>query len=197
MAALADRRPVGGGGSARRRPLRLATVAVAASGDDEARHEALDVPLERRRQRLVEVVEVEHELGDPAPRTRRSSTDAHRRSTARASPSSGCATDRRHDRGAPAVERERRDDHPPVTDRHELGHARRVLLLEDADRVGTVIGRRPLAVRLQRHRLALGAPLGQALLDRLGAPPTPGRVGGGTSPTRGEPAEETSVWTCE
>src|SRR5215207_3304435 len=73
----------------------------------------------------------------------------------------------RHDRRAPAVERERRNDHPPVPDRYELGHARRVLFLKDADRVRTVIGRRPLAESVQRHRLALNTPLGQALLDCL------------------------------
>ena len=54
-----------------------------------------------------------------------------------------------------------------MPDRHELGHARLVLILEDPDRVRTVAGRHPLAVRLQRHRLALGAPLRLALLDRL------------------------------
>ena len=55
------RRAVRLGGGARGRALLLAAVAVVASGDDEARDEALEVPLERRRQRLVEVVEIEHE----------------------------------------------------------------------------------------------------------------------------------------
>jgi hypothetical protein len=34
-------------------------MAVVTRRDDEARHEPLDVPLKRRRQRLVEIVEIE------------------------------------------------------------------------------------------------------------------------------------------
>ena len=51
---------VGRGSRSRRRLLFLRLVAVVAGGDDEAGDEALDVPLERRRKRLVEVIEIEH-----------------------------------------------------------------------------------------------------------------------------------------
>ena len=43
-----------------------------------------------------------------------------------------------HDQRRAAVERERRDEHPPVADRHELRHARLGLALEQLDRIGAV-----------------------------------------------------------
>ena len=125
---LGHRRPIGRGGSARRRPLLLATVAVVAGGDDDARHEALDVPLKRRRQRLIEVVEIE----DNTAIRRREHAEVRQvriAATLHTQPGRrGAREIARHDRRGPAVERERRDDHPAVPDRHELGHARRVLL---------------------------------------------------------------------
>ena len=154
-------------GGARGRALLLAPVAVVASGDDEARDEALEIPLERRPQCLVEVVEIEHEASirrreHAEVRQVRVTAALHTQARGRR-----LREIRRHDRRATAVERERRDDHAPVSDRHQLGHARRVLLLQDPDRVRTPVGGRPLGVRLQRHRLALGATLGHARLDRL------------------------------
>ena len=118
-------------------------------------------------QRLVEVVEIEH---DASIRRREHAEVRQVRVTAalHTQPRARRLREiRRHDRRATAVERERRDDHAPVADRHQLGHARRVLLLQDPDRVRTPVGGRPLAVRLQRHRLALGATLGHTRLDRL------------------------------
>ena len=56
-------------------------------GDQHARREPLDVPLPRPRERLVEVVDVEHEPPLGRCRTRRSSTGARRRSTAPSAPS--------------------------------------------------------------------------------------------------------------
>ena len=52
-----------------------------------------------------------------------------------------------HQRGRAAVERERRDEHAPVADRHEFGHAGLRLLLEQDDRIRPVRRRLPLAVR--------------------------------------------------
>ena len=169
MARLGHRRAIRGGGGAGRGGLFLATMAIAASGDDDAGHQALDVPLERRRQCLVEVVEVEHERavggGEHAEvRQVRVATALHAQACAR-----GARQVSGHDRRAAAIERERGDDHPPVPDRHQLGHPRRVLCLENADRVGTVSRSPPLGVGLQRHRLAFRAPLGQTILDRLRA----------------------------
>ncbi len=51
----------------------------------------------------------------------------------------------RHQVGRTAVERERRDEHAAVADRHELRHAALRLLLEQLDRVGPVRRRLPVA----------------------------------------------------
>jgi hypothetical protein len=59
LAGFGHRCPIAHGGSARRRPLLLATVPVVTGGDDDTCGQALDVPLKRRRQRLIEVVEIE------------------------------------------------------------------------------------------------------------------------------------------
>ena len=42
-----------------------------------------------------------------------------------------------HDHRRPAIERKRRDQHPPVTDRHQLRHPRLRLTLEQVDRIST------------------------------------------------------------
>ena len=114
--------------SLRRWPLpRAATTKLA--------DEPLDVPLERRRQRLVEVVEIEDGAAigrreQPEVRQVGIAAALHAQPRRRAARQVG-----RHDRRGPAIEGERRDDHPPVPDRHELGHPRGVLLVDDADRV--------------------------------------------------------------
>jgi hypothetical protein len=48
-----------------------------------------------------------------------------------------------HDRRGAAIEGERRDQHAPVADRHQLGNAGQRLLLEHADRVAPPGGRLP------------------------------------------------------
>ena len=156
--------------------LPLVEAAVAA-GDREARDEALDVPLERAGQRLVEVVDAEDEppvrgceaaevgeMGIAAelgvqPRSR------HRREV------------RRHQVCRTAVEGKRRHEHPPVADRHQLGHARLRLLLEQLDRARPVRPRLPGRVggarKLGTRRLAARDSLGRAqMLD----PPCPARL---------------------
>ena len=57
-----------------------------------------------------------------------------------------------HDCRRPAVERERRDQHPAVADRHELGHATCSLVLEHAHRVTVGVG--------VEHRVARAGCLG-------------------------------------
>ena len=113
----------------------LTREAVVARGDQHAHGQALDVPLPRPGQRLVEVVDVEHQpplgRGEHAEvRQVRVAAALHRQSRARR---------RRqvagHDQRRAAVERERRDEHAPVADRHELGHARLGLALEQLDRI--------------------------------------------------------------
>ena len=114
------------------RASRRGVEAAVAGGDLEARGEALDVPLPRPRQRLVEVVDVE----DEAPLRRLVETEVHQVGVAaelRRQPGVGRAGEvGRHDQGAAAVEGERRGEHAPVADGHELGGALRGLLLEQA-----------------------------------------------------------------
>ena len=57
----------------------------------------------------------------------------------------------RHQGGAAAVERERRHQHAPVADRHQLRHARLSLLLEHVDRFTPARRRLPPGVRRARH----------------------------------------------
>ncbi len=68
----------------------LGAEAAVAAGDGEARHETLDVPLERAGKCLVEIVDAEDQRGGPARRRPRSSRDARHRRAARAAPSGGC-----------------------------------------------------------------------------------------------------------
>src|SRR5215212_7196517 len=56
--------------------------------------------------------------------------------------------------GAAAVEGERRHQHPPVADRHQVGLTGVVLLLEQPDRVGAGRGRGSAAVAGQRRPAA-------------------------------------------
>ena len=90
---------------------------VVAPGDRQARGEPLDVPLPRARERLVEVVDVEHELAlgraeDAEVREVGVAADLGR------DPRSGCGREvGRHDHRGAAVERERRREHPAVADR--------------------------------------------------------------------------------
>ena len=129
---------------------------AAAPGHGEAGDEPLQIPLERARQRLVEVVHVE----DEPPVGRRVGAEVRQVRVAaqlgvQARPRRAGEVGGHEVRGA-AVEGERRDEHPPVADRHELGHARLRLLLEQGDRVGAIRGRLPRRVSLPRHLRARG-----------------------------------------
>ena len=121
------------------------------SGNGETGGEPFHVPLERSRQRLVEVVETEDEppvgcgedaevrevriaaeLGvDPGPRPVREV--------------------RRHQVGGPAEEGERRLQHAPIPDRTELRKARLRLTLQQIDRISTHRRRLPTGVRGTRQ----------------------------------------------
>ena len=146
--------------------------AAVASHDLEAGREPLHVPLPRAGERLVEVVDVEQHLplgraeqaevrqvgvtaqlhGDPAYRGRRQVG--------------------RHDqRGAP-VEGERRDQHPPVADRDQVGYPARRLLFEQRDRIGAVRSGLPSSVTRPWCLLARGQAPGDSLVDgQVPAPP--------------------------
>ena len=112
--------------------------AAIAAHDLEAGRQPLDVPLPRAGEGLVEVVDVEQHL--PLGRAEQ----AEIRQVGVAAQLHGDPGHRggrqvgRHDqRGAP-VERERRDQHPPVADRDQLGYPARRLLFEQRDRIGAV-----------------------------------------------------------
>ena len=64
-----------------------------------------------------------------------------------------------HDHRRPAIERKRRDQHPPVANRHQLRHARLRLALEQLDRIGP-----------SRQRLEHGMTAARHLISRRLAP---------------------------
>ncbi len=156
------------------------------AGDDDARRETLDIPLERTMERLVEVVDVEDEVplgrceeaevgevgvaaeldDDPARRRRRQV--------------------RGHREGSPPVEGEGRGRHPAVPDRHQLGGPGDGLLLEEGDGVGS-IGRRPPARVGRRRNLGprdgAGVP---ALVARRERGHGAGQASAGVVPAAGE-----------
>jgi hypothetical protein len=101
-----------------RSPGRLAVEKIEVPrGEDDARREALDVPVPRRGQRLVEIVDVEENV----PLRRREAAEIHQVSVAaRLHPEPGGRGRRHvggHDRGGAAIESERRLRHPPEADR--------------------------------------------------------------------------------
>ena len=122
-----------------------------ASGHSEARHEALQIPLKRPRQRLVEIVDVEHQ--PPVGRGERAKVrQVGVTAQLHAQPTVGRAREiRRHQvRGTP-IKGKRRDQHPAVANRHELRHTRRGLFLQQLNRIAPIRRRRPLAVHPPRH----------------------------------------------
>ena len=114
----------------------LRVEAAVPAGNGEARDQPLDVPFERPRQRLVEVVDAE----DHAAVRRRIGAEVHEMGVAaqlgvQAGPSAARQVGR-HQGGRAAVERERRHEHPAVADGQEALLARHPLRLEDGDGVG-------------------------------------------------------------
>ena len=134
------------------RPPRRRGVAVVARRDLEARREALDVPLPRPRQRLVEVVDVE----DEPPLRRLEEAEVHEvRVAAQLGREPGVGRPgqvRRHEQRAAPVEGAGRDEHAPVADGHQLRDPVGRLLLEQADRV------RPAGAAPPSARARSGAP---------------------------------------
>jgi hypothetical protein len=152
-------------GLAGRAARRWRKTPVVAASDGEARRHPLHVVLERPRQRLVEVVQIEQQppfgrgeqpeirqMGIPAQLRVQAS---HRR----------VRQIRRHDLGCAPVERERRDHHPAMTDRHQIQLAGAVLLLQETDWVRAVRGRAPLRVARYRRPIPGLQALGPAFVD--------------------------------
>ncbi len=140
---------------AHRSARRLARVglaeAVVARRDGEARGHARDVVLERAGQGLVEVVEVEEQGA------LRRGEDAEIGEVGVAAELRHKAGPRRvfevggHDPRRASVEGERRDQHAPVADGHEVGLSSCVLFFQQRDRVGAVRGRLPVGVAGRRR----------------------------------------------
>ena len=163
--------------------LVLPGKAVVARRDQHAGGESLDIPLPRTGQRLIKIVDIEHQapLGrgeHPEVRQVRIPAALHCQPRPR----------RRgevigHEQRRPAIERERRDQHPPVADRHELRYPRLRLTLQQRDRISATRRRLELRVIRARHltprRLTTRNPLshrqmpsgrGLRLLARRGCP---------------------------
>ena len=134
--------------------LVLGAKGVVARRDQHARGQPLDIPLPRSRERLVEVVDVEHQ----PPLGRGEDTEVRQMRIAAAldrQPGPRCRGEVvGHDHRRPAIERERRDQHPPVANRHQLRHPRLRLALEQLD--GILPRRRGLehAMAAARHLAA-------------------------------------------
>ena len=125
--------------------LLLGAKAVVARRDQHARREPLDIPLPRARERLIEVVDVEHQ---PPLRRREHPEVRQMRIPAALHRQPGPRRRReivRHDHRRPAIERERRDQHPPIANRHQLRHPRLRLALEQRDRIGPGLRRSNVA----------------------------------------------------
>ena len=144
----------------------------------ETGHQPFHVPLERARQRLVEVVDAEHQppIGggeNTEVGQMRIATELHVQPGPRRTGQIG-----RHRVGRAAEERERRHQHPPVADRQQLAHPRSGLLLQQLDRIAAIRGGLPFTMpgarRHRPRRLALCRPLpsrGMGYRLRLGLAP--------------------------
>ena len=123
----------------------LAAKAVVARGDQHARGQPLDVPLPRPGSVSSKSLtsNTSRRSGEAnTPKFDRCASPQH----CTVSPDRGVDAEIvRHDHRGPAIERKRRHEHPAVADRHELGHARLRLTLEQLDRIG------PLARRLKER----------------------------------------------
>ena len=149
---------------------------IVAPGDVQTCRQPLQVPLPRPGKRLVEVVQVEHEP------TFGRAEDAEVREVGvaahlRAKPGRrGRGQIGGHDESRPTVEREGRDEHPPVPDRHQLRDPVGGLFLQEGERIRTV--RRGLEDGVARPGdlrtggLAAGDPLLDRQVRRLGGRPS-------------------------
>ncbi len=163
LGAASHRLPIGRDGLDRDLPRLRRPESAPARGDDEARGEPLQIPLERGAQGLVEVVDVE----DESSLGRRVAAEIEQVAVA-----AGLDVDpaRRRsievvglDGGRAPKERERRLEHPPMADRDQILEPARVRSLEQRDDVAPrAMSENDLAMRRAR-----------ALLPQGPAPPHP------------------------
>ena len=139
-------------------PCDLRAVGVVESAvpapDLEAGCKSLNIPFPRTGQRLVEVVYV----GDLGAVRRGIGAEVREvRIAAGLNPDAGvrrrCEVGSHDGRGT-AIEGERRNQHPAVAQRNELGNTVVPLLLQDIDRVWPIGRRRPVSVAGARNTLA-------------------------------------------
>ena len=125
--------------------------AVLAADHDEAGGQPLDVPLPRRGQGLVEVVQVEDQVAlgrGKEAEVRQVAVPARLDKNAAGRGSRQIA---RHHRGRSAEKRERARQHAAVADGDQLGHTAQARFFQHRDRV-TAVGRRlPIGVRCTRR----------------------------------------------
>ena len=138
--------------------------AAVAPHDLEAGRETLHVPFPRPGQGLVEIVDIEQHPpfgGAEQTEVRQMGVTAHLHRHARHR--GRCQIGRHDQRGAP-VERERRDQHPPVPDGHQLGNPALRLLLQQRDWIRAAWRGLPSSVARPGRLVASGPAPGQALI---------------------------------
>ena len=165
LGELGHRRPVGAHRGERRVARLGLAEAVVTRRDREARRHPLHVVLERARQRLVEVVQVEQQLPlgrGEHPEVRQMSVAAEL--NRQAGPGRVLQVGG-HDLGRAPVEGERGDHHPAVAHRHQVGLTGRILLLEQRNRVGAVSSRLPARVCRSSRQLPCLLTLRPTLVD--------------------------------
>ena len=166
LAELPHALPVGAHAGEHRVPRVVLAEAVAAAGQHEAGGQPLDVPLPGRRQGLVEIVDVE----DHPPLRRGEDTEVgqvtvatglHAKPRGRRAGEVGSHVQRRT-----PVERERRFQHAPVANGHQLRNAAPVGLLYERDGIGAPVRRLPHTMRLARALLPQALALRVQLVER-------------------------------
>ncbi len=147
LAVFADRGENGG-------PSLLGGEFAIAPGDLKACGEALQIPLPWPRKGLIEVIDVQYQApiggGEDAE-----VGEVGIAACLNPQPGiGGLGEVHRHDRRCATKEGERRGQHPPIANRHELGDSALGLVLEQLDRIFAVFRRLPLAVSGARGLLA-------------------------------------------
>ncbi len=141
-------------------------AAVVAGRHGKARPEALDIPLPRRRQRFVEVVDVQNQVA----LRRGEDAEVQQMAVAARLYSQAGAGERgqvvSHQARRAAQEGERAAQHPPITDGDQIRHAIPIGLFQHADRVASLGRRLPGGVALARQLLAQRLARRHALVSR-------------------------------
>ena len=150
-----------------RRACRIAVGQPQVLGrDHDAGRQSLQVPFERRRQRLVEIVDVE----DDVALWRREAAEIHQVGIAaglHSQPAGRCVGQvGGHQRRRATIEREGRGRHAPEADRHQARQSPYVGFADDLDRIAPTLGRLPSCMSGARRRIAQGLALDPAFIRR-------------------------------